>query len=149
MVELRYDNQVVVITGAGHGLGRQYALFFAARGAKVVVNDLGGSISGAGGGSSKAADDVVREIQAAGGTAAANYDDVQNGDRIVEAAIKNFGRVDVLINNAGILRDITIKNMKDEDFDKIIAVHLTGTYKCSRAGWSILYYRKFESLIIY
>lgn len=99
-----------------------------------MVNDLGGSINGAGGGSSKAADDVVKEIQAAGGTAAANYDDVVNGDRIIQTAIDNYGRVDVLINNAGILRDITIKNMKDEDFDKIIAVHLTGTFKCSRAG---------------
>jgi multifunctional beta-oxidation protein len=131
---LRWDGQVVVITGAGHGLGRQYALFYAARGAKVVVNDLGGSINGAGGGSSKAADEVVKEIQAAGGTAAANYDSVEDGERIIETAIENFGRVDVLINNAGILRDITIKNMKDEDFDKILAVHLTGTFKCSRAG---------------
>ena len=82
----------------------------------------------------EAVNDVVKEIQAAGGTAAANYDDVVNGDRIIETAIKKFGRVDVLINNAGILRDITLKNMKDEDFDKIIAVHLTGTYKTTRAG---------------
>jgi NAD(P)-dependent dehydrogenase (short-subunit alcohol dehydrogenase family) len=134
MSSLRYDNEVVVITGSGHGLGRQYALFYAARGAKVVVNDLGGSINGAGGGSSKAADDVVNEIKASGGIAVANYDSVEFGDRIIDTAIKNFGRVDILINNAGILRDITLKNMKDEDFDKIITVHLTGTYKCSRAG---------------
>jgi multifunctional beta-oxidation protein len=134
MSKLRWDSQVVVITGAGAGLGRQYALFYANRGAKVVVNDLGGSINGVGGGSSKAADEVVKEIQAAGGVAVPNYNSVEDGEKIIETAIKNFGRVDVLINNAGILRDITLKNMKDEDFDKIIAVHLTGTYKCTKAG---------------
>jgi multifunctional beta-oxidation protein len=134
MAELRWDNQVVVVTGAGAGLGRQYALFYAGRGAKVVVNDLGGSINGAGRGSSKAADEVVQEIRNAGGVAVANYDSVENGERIIKTAIEHFGTVDVLINNAGILRDITLKNMKDEDLDKIIAVHLTGTYKCSRAG---------------
>jgi multifunctional beta-oxidation protein len=131
---LRWDNRVVLITGAGAGLGRQYAHFFAARGAKVVVNDLGGSFNGAGGGNSVAADNVVKEIREAGGIAIPNYDSVEDGEKIVATAIKEWGRVDVLINNAGILRDITMKNMKDEDWDKIIAVHLTGAYKCTRAG---------------
>src|ERR1700761_4116437 len=106
--QLRYDNQVIVITGAGNGLGKQYAKFFASRGGKVVVNDLGGTFNGkdAGrGGDSKVADVVVKEIKDAGGIAVANYDPVQNGEKIIKTAIDAFGRVDVLINNAGILRD--------------------------------------------
>ena len=101
--ELRYDGQTVVVTGAGGGLGREYALFFASRGANVVVNDLGGSFKGEGGNSS-AADKVVDEIKAAGGKAVANYDSVENGERIVQTAIDAFGRIDVLINNAEIGR---------------------------------------------
>ncbi|CZT15031.1 uncharacterized protein RCC_00942 [Ramularia collo-cygni] len=115
--KIRYDGQVVVITGAGAGLGRAYARFFAARGAKVVVNDLGGTFNGAGNSRSGAvADQVVEEITKNGGVAVANYDPVQQGDKIIETAIKHFDRVDVLINNAGILRDITIRKMKDEDW---------------------------------
>ncbi|KAE8450509.1 bifunctional hydroxyacyl-CoA dehydrogenase/enoyl-CoA hydratase fox2 [Mollisiaceae sp. DMI_Dod_QoI] len=139
MSELRFDGQVVVVTGAGGGLGKAYSLFFAARGASVVVNDLGGSFKGEGG-SSKAADVVVDEIKAAGGKAVANYDSVTDGDKIIETAIKNYGRIDVLINNAGILRDISFKNMKDQDWDLIIAVHVKGSYKCARAAWP--YFRK-------
>ncbi|KAF2099226.1 Fox2 protein [Rhizodiscina lignyota] len=134
MAELRFDNQVVVITGAGAGLGREYARLFASRGAKVVVNDLGGSFRGEGS-SSKTADAVVKEIKDAGGIAVANYDSVEYGEKIIDTAIKNFGRVDVLINNAGILRDITVKNMKDADWDLIMTVHLTGAYKTTRAAW--------------
>ncbi|PSS25549.1 hypothetical protein M430DRAFT_16265 [Amorphotheca resinae ATCC 22711] len=139
MSELRYDGQVVVVTGAGGGLGKAYCLFFASRGASVVVNDLGGSFKGEGT-STKAADVVVDEIKAAGGKAVANYDSVENGDRIIETAIKNYGRIDILINNAGILRDISFKNMKDQDWDLIIAVHVKGSYKCARAAWP--YFRK-------
>ncbi|KAI2637170.1 NAD(P)-binding protein [Hypomontagnella submonticulosa] len=137
--ELRFDDQVVVVTGAGGGLGKIYATFFASRGAKVVVNDLGGSFKGEGK-SAKAADVVVNEIKAAGGQAVANYDSVENGDKIIETAIKTFGRIDVLINNAGILRDISFKNMKDEDWDLVMKVHVKGSYKCARAAWP--YFRK-------
>ncbi|KAH9222109.1 multifunctional beta-oxidation protein-like protein [Leptodontidium sp. 2 PMI_412] len=139
MSELRYDGQVVVVTGAGGGLGKAYALFFGSRGASVVVNDLGGSFKGEGN-STKAADVVVEEIKAAGGKAVANYDSVENGDKIIETAIKSYGRIDILINNAGILRDISFKNITDKDWDLIIAVHVRGSYKCARAAWP--YFRK-------
>lgn len=140
--QLRYDNQVVVITGAGNGLGKQYAKFFASRGAKVVVNDLGGTFNGndSRGGDSKVVDVVVKEIKDAGGEAVANYDAVQNGDRIIKTAIDAFGRVDVLINNAGILRDVTLRNMKDTDWDLIMDVHVHGAMKTARAAWP--YFRK-------
>jgi len=104
-------------------LGKEYALFFGKRGAKVVVNDLGGSMKGTGA-SSAAADKVVDEIKAGGGLAVANYDSVEFGDRIVETAIKAFGRIDILINNAGILRDVSFEKMKDEDWDLIYRVLL-------------------------
>ncbi|KAK2000660.1 short chain dehydrogenase [Colletotrichum falcatum] len=137
--QLRFDGQVVVVTGAGGGLGKAYATFFGSRGASVVVNDLGGSFKGEGT-STKAADVVVNEIKAAGGKAVANYNSVEDGDKIIETAIQNFGRIDVLINNAGILRDISFKNMKDEDWDLIMKVHVRGSYKCARAAWP--YFRK-------
>ncbi|KAF2501515.1 Fox2 protein [Lophium mytilinum] len=139
MSELRYDNQVVVITGAGAGLGRAYALFFASRGAKVVVNDLGGSGKGEGN-DTKPADAVVSEIRSAGGVAVADHHSVTSGDLIIETAIKNFGRIDVLINNAGILRDVSFRNMAQRDWDLIMEVHVKGAYKCTRAAWP--YFRK-------
>ncbi|KAI0598331.1 hypothetical protein F4775DRAFT_556363 [Biscogniauxia sp. FL1348] len=144
--ELRYDDQVVVITGAGGGLGKAYATFFGSRGAKVVVNDLGGSFKGEGN-STKAADVVVNEIKAAGGQAVANYDSVENGDRIIDTAIKAFGRVDVLINNAGILRDISFKNMTDQDWDLLMKVHVKGAYKCARAAWPHFRKQKYGRVI--
>ncbi|KAI1268869.1 hypothetical protein F5Y18DRAFT_372838 [Xylariaceae sp. FL1019] len=144
--QLRYDGQVAVITGAGGGLGKAYALFFASRGAKVVINDLGGSFKGEGN-STKAADVVVDEIKKAGGEAVANYDSVENGDKIIETAIKAFGRIDILINNAGILRDVSFKNMKDEDWDLIMKVHVRGAYKCSRAAWPHFRKQKYGRVI--
>ncbi|KAI1342396.1 hypothetical protein F5Y15DRAFT_372624 [Xylariaceae sp. FL0016] len=144
--ELRYDDQVVVVTGAGGGLGKAYATFFGSRGAKVVVNDLGGSFKGEGN-STKAADVVVDEIKAAGGQAVANYDSVENGDKIIETAIKAFGRIDILINNAGILRDISFKNMSDQDWDLIMKVHVKGAYKCARAAWPHFRKQKYGRLI--
>lgn len=101
--EMRFEGKVAVVTGAGNGLGRAYALLFAKYGASVVVNDLGGSTFGQGANTS-AAEKVVNEIIAAGGKAVANYDSVENGDKIIETAIKAYGRVDILVNNAGILR---------------------------------------------
>ncbi|EWC47198.1 peroxisomal hydratase-dehydrogenase-epimerase [Drechslerella stenobrocha 248] len=144
--ELRFDNKVVVVTGAGGGLGKAYALFFASRGASVVVNDLGGSFKGEGA-SSKAADVVVDEIRAAGGKAVANYDSVEHGDKIIDTAIKAFGTVHVLINNAGILRDISFKNMKDADWDLILKVHVDGSYKCAKAAWPHFRKQKYGRII--
>ncbi|KAF2455188.1 peroxisomal multifunctional enzyme type 2 [Lineolata rhizophorae] len=144
--ELRFDGQTVVVTGAGGGLGKAYATFFGSRGANVVVNDLGGSFKGEGQ-STKAADVVVNEIKAAGGKAVANYDSVENGERIVETAIKAFGRVDILINNAGILRDVSFKNMKDQDWDLIFAVHVKGSFKTARAAWPHFRKQKYGRVI--
>ncbi|PVI06258.1 peroxisomal multifunctional enzyme type 2 [Periconia macrospinosa] len=144
--ELRYDGQTVVVTGAGGGLGREYAIFFGSRGASVVVNDLGGSFKGEGGGSA-AADKVVQEIRAAGGKAVPNYDSVENGEAIIKTAIDNFGRIDVLINNAGILRDVSFKNMKQQDWDLIYKVHVKGAYKCAHAAWPYFRKQKYGRLI--
>ena len=141
MAELRYDGQVVVITGAGAGLGRAYARFFSSRGAKIVVNDLGGSFNGKDkGGNGAIADEVVEELTRNGGQAVANYDAVQQGDKIIATAIQAYGRVDVLINNAGILRDVTLRNMKDDDWDLIMDVHVHGAFRTTRAAWP--YFRK-------
>lgn len=131
---LRFDGRVVIVTGAGGGLGRTYALLFASRGAKVVVNDLGGSTSGEGK-STKAADVVVQEIRNAGGIAVANYDSVLEGEKIVKTALDNFGRVDIVINNAGILRDVSFPKMTDKDWDLIFDVHVKGAYSVTKAAW--------------
>ena len=135
--QLRFDRRVALITGAGGGLGRAYALLLAARGASVVVNDLGGSMRGEGAGTA-AADRVVEEIRAAGGEAVANYDSVEDGPRIVQAALDAFGRLDIVINNAGILRDVSFQKMTVDDWDKIYRVHLYGAYQVTRAAWPIL-----------
>jgi NAD(P)-dependent dehydrogenase (short-subunit alcohol dehydrogenase family) len=127
----------VIITGAGNGLGKEYALFFALRGAKVVVNDLGGDISGTSQGS-RAADKVVDEIVKAGGQAVANYDSVEFGEKIVETAMKAYGRVDVVINNAGVLRDVSMVKMTDQDWDIIMKVHLKGTFSVTKAAWNVM-----------
>ena len=132
--DLRFDGKVAIVTGAGGGLGRSHALLLASRGAKVVVNDLGGSHTGEGK-SSSAADKVVDEIKAAGGTAVANYDSVEDGDKIVKTAIDAFGRVDILINNAGILRDVSFPKMSQSDWDLIYKVHVLGAFKCTFAAW--------------
>jgi NAD(P)-dependent dehydrogenase (short-subunit alcohol dehydrogenase family) len=134
---LLFDDRVVVITGAGAGLGRSHALDFARRGAKVVVNDLGGGAHGDGKGS-EAADKVVAEIVAAGGEAVANYDSVENGDAIIRTAMDNYDRVDVVVNNAGILRDSSFVKMSDEDWDLIYRVHALGAYKVTKAAWPIM-----------
>ncbi len=127
-------NRVVIVTGAGRGLGREYALEFARQGAKVVVNDLGGKGDGSGSASGPALD-VVAEIEALGGEAVANFDDVADwagAKNMIDTAISVFGGLDVLVNNAGILRDRTLANMSEEDWDSVIRVHMRGTFAPSR-----------------
>lgn len=125
--------------GAGNGLGRRYALDLAARGARLLVNDLGGTTRGGdSGGDPRAADRVVAEIRAAGGEATANYDSVVNGAEIVAAAMKAYGRVDILINNAGILRDISFTKMSELDWKLLQSVHLDGTFAVTKAAWKIM-----------
>jgi NAD(P)-dependent dehydrogenase (short-subunit alcohol dehydrogenase family) len=129
------DGKVVVVTGAGGGLGRAHAQLFAREGAKILVNDVGGSRDGTGGDASPA-EKVVGEIRAAGGEAAANHDSVATTEgalAIVKAAVDAFGRADVLVNNAGILRDKTLLKMSEADFDAVIAVHLRGTFLTGQA----------------
>jgi NAD(P)-dependent dehydrogenase (short-subunit alcohol dehydrogenase family) len=124
------DGKVAIVTGAGGGIGREHALALAREGAAVVVNDLGGTRDGSGGGSAMA-DQVVAEIRAAGGEAAPNYDDVstvQGGNRILQTALDHFERVDVLVNNAGILRDKSFANTSEDMWDIVVKVHLKGTY---------------------
>jgi NAD(P)-dependent dehydrogenase (short-subunit alcohol dehydrogenase family) len=125
--------KVAIVTGAGRGIGREIALMFASEGAKVVVNDLGVNTDGTG--TSRVADEVVAEIKQAGGEAVANYDSVATaagGQALLDTAINAFGGLDILVNNAGILRDKTLYNMEESDWDAVIAVHLRGHYCCTR-----------------
>lgn len=145
--EIRFDNQVVVVTGAGAGLGRAYALLFAERGAKVVVNDLGGSRDGSGN-STSAADQVVEEIKQKGWTAVPDYNSVVDGNKLIETAIKHFGRIDILINNAGILRDRSFQKMSDQDWDLINNVHLKGSFKTTQAAWPYFKKQKYGRIIM-
>ncbi|TDD39277.1 SDR family oxidoreductase [Actinomadura sp. KC06] len=137
MSELRYDDRVAVVTGAGHGLGRRHALELAARGAKVVVNDLGGDRAGTGA-SAGPAQEVADEITKNGGEAVANPGNVatpEGAESIVRSALDAFGKIDILINNAGILRDRSFKNMTPDEWDAVIAVHLRGSFLVSSAAW--------------
>ena len=141
MSEIRFDDRVAIVTGAGGGLGRSHAMLLASRGAKVVVNDLGGAMDGSGGGATKAADKVVEEIKAAGGEAVASYDGVdtwEGAEKIVATAKDTYGKVDIVINNAGILRDISFHKMTIDDWNKVMAVHLQGSMFVSKAAWPLL-----------
>ena len=137
MSEIRYDGRVAVITGAGGGLGKTYARLLGSRGAKVVVNDLGGAADGTGGGTSMA-DQTVKEIVEAGGEAVACYDSVatpEGGENIIKAAVDAFGKVDIVINNAGILRDKTFVKLPPEDLEVVLAVHLKGAFFVSQPAF--------------
>jgi NAD(P)-dependent dehydrogenase (short-subunit alcohol dehydrogenase family) len=139
---IRFDNRVAIVTGAGNGLGRAHALLLASRGAKVVVNDPGGAVDGKGG-NHAAADQVVAEIKAAGGQAVPNYDSVadpKTAANIVKTAVDSFGTVDIVVNNAGVLRDKTFHNMTTEDFDFVVKVHFLGTAYVTHAAWPIKAY---------
>ena len=130
MSSINFENKTVVVTGAGNGLGKAYALEFAKRGANVVVNDIGGSVTGDGS-ENAPANVVAEEINSSGGSAVANYDSVatkQGGESIIQSALSNFGTVDAVVNNAGILRDKSFAKMEEDDLNAIIDVHLKGTF---------------------
>ncbi len=134
---LRLDGREAVVTGGGAGLGREHALLLAKQGAKVVVNDLGGTTDGRGG-DSAAADKVVAEIKAAGGDAVPNYNSVttqEGANEIIGAALKAFGKIDILVNNAGILRDKSFAKVEEEDFRAVFDVHYWGSMYCTKAAW--------------
>jgi NAD(P)-dependent dehydrogenase (short-subunit alcohol dehydrogenase family) len=147
---IRFDNRVAIVTGAGNGLGRAHALLLASRGAKVVVNDPGGARDGRGD-SHAAADKVVAEIKAAGGQAVANYDSVADkagAINIVKTATDAFGTLDIVVNNAGILRDKSFPNMSMEDFDFVVQVHFLGTAYVTHAAWPILRQKAYGRVVV-
>ena len=147
---INYKGRVAVITGAGAGLGRSHALFLAKHGAKIVINDLGGTVEGTGG-SNSAADAVVKEIQNAGGTAVANYDSVadeQSAKNIIQTAINEFGRVDILINNAGNNIENSFRKMSMDDFRAVMDVHLMGAVYCTQAAWQTMIDQQYGRVIM-
>eukprot|EP01062_Namystynia_karyoxenos_P018517 TRINITY_DN16907_c0_g1_i1.p1 TRINITY_DN16907_c0_g1~~TRINITY_DN16907_c0_g1_i1.p1 ORF type:complete len:311 (+),score=81.27 TRINITY_DN16907_c0_g1_i1:80-1012(+) len=142
-MQLRFDDRVAIVTGGGGGLGKAYALELARRGAAVLVNDLGGVAQGG----LRPADAVVAEIRAAGGRAAASYDSVEHGERIVAAALSAFGRVDMLVNNAGIVRGGPFRAMAESDWDMVMRVHLRGAYAVTKAAWRHMQERKYGRIV--
>ncbi|MEL7023351.1 MAG: SDR family oxidoreductase [Pseudomonadota bacterium] len=149
-MSIRFDDQVVIVTGAGGGLGRCHALEFARRGAKVVVNDLGGARDGTGG-SASPAEQVVAEIEALGGEAIADGANVTKPDEVeamVKTAMERWGRIDVLVNNAGILRDKTFAKMELGDFESVVDVHLIGSVVCTKAVWEIMRQQQYGRIMM-
>ncbi len=149
-MSIRFDGQVAIVTGAGNGLGKSHALALAARGAKVVVNDLGGAVDGTGG-SVTAAQQVVAEIKANGGDAIANGANVTNFaevEAMVQAAMDQWGRVDILVNNAGILRDKSFAKVSMDDFKLVVDVHLMGSVNCTKAVWSIMQEQNYGRVVM-
>jgi len=150
MADIRFDGKVAIVTGAGGGLGRQHALELARRGAKVVVNDLGGSVDGSGG-SSAAADAVVEEIKAAGGEAISNGSSVTDDAGValmIKQAMDQWGRIDILVANAGILRDKSFAKMEIADFELVLNVHLMGTVKPAKAVWDIMREQNYGRIVV-
>ena len=149
-MSIRFDERVAIVTGAGGGLGRCYALELARRGAKVVVNDLGGELDGTSG-SPSIAQAVVDEIKAAGGEAVANHESVNDrasAQRMVDEAVSRFGSVDILVNNAGILRDRTIAKMELDDFEKVMDVHLMGSVNVTKAAFPLMKERGYGRVVL-
>lgn len=149
-MSIRFDGKVAIVTGAGAGLGRAHALAFAARGAKVVVNDFGGARDGTGG-SSEAALAVVEEIRQAGGTAiadGANVADYEQVQAMVKRAVSEFGRVDILVNNAGILRDKSFTKLEMADIKAVLDVHLMGAINCSKAVWDVMREQNYGRIVM-
>lgn len=149
-MSIRFDDQVVIVTGAGNGLGKCHALDFARRGAKVVVNDLGGARDGSGS-SGDAAAEVVKQIESAGGEAMANGANVADAgqvDAMVGEALEKWGRVDVLVNNAGILRDKTFAKMDLSDFQLVLDVHLLGSANCTKAVWPLMKEQQYGRIVM-
>ena len=147
---IRFDGQVAIVTGAGNGLGRSHALAFAARGAKVVVNDLGGARDGTGA-SSDAAQAVVEEIKAAGGEAianGANVTDFAQVEAMVAQAKDQWGRVDILVNNAGVLRDKSFAKVSMDDFRFVLDVHLMGSVNCTKAVWELMREQQYGRIVM-
>lgn len=147
---IHFKDQIAIVTGAGNGLGRSHALALAERGAKVVVNDLGGARDGTGGGS-EAAVAVVEQIQAAGGEAMANGANVANRDEVeqmVKQTLEQWGRVDILVNNAGILRDKSFAKMDLDDFQLVMDVHLMGSVNCTKAVWNTMREQEYGRIVM-
>lgn len=150
MTEIRYDGRVAIITGAGGGLGKTYALLLGKRGAKVVVNDLGGKSDGTGAGHSMA-DETVSAIQAAGGEAVANYDSVSTvdgGKKITQCALDHFGKVDIVINNAGVLRDKTFMKLTQEELEIVLDVHLKGAFYVTQPAFASMKANNFGRIVM-
>lgn len=151
MSDVRFDGRVAIVTGAGGGLGRSHALLLASRGAKVVVNDLGGSRDGTGAPSSEMANKVVEEIRSAGGEAVADahgVDTYEGGEAIVKTALDAYGTVDIVIANAGILRDRAFHNITEEDWDKIYAVHVKGSFDVIQPAFRIMRQNNYGRIIV-
>jgi NAD(P)-dependent dehydrogenase (short-subunit alcohol dehydrogenase family) len=147
---IRFDGEVAIVTGAGTGLGRAYSLLLASRGARVVVNDIGGAVDGRGA-SSTPADRVVAEIGTTGGEATASYDSVATGEgaaRLVQCAVDRYGRVDILINNAGILRESPLGAMSLGDLEAVIQVHLLGSLYCTRAALPLMLAQNYGRIVL-
>ena len=150
-MSITFNDQVAIVTGAGGGLGKCHALDLARRGAKVIVNDLGGNVDGSDDGSLSAAEMVVEEIKAAGGEAMANGASVTDPDQVkamVDEVMDKYGRVDILINNAGILRDKSFSKVEDQDFRMVVEVHLMGSVNCTKAVWEIMKEQNYGRIVM-
>lgn len=149
-MDIRFDGRVAIVTGAGGGLGRSHALELAQRGAKVVVNDFGGAVDGSGG-SPEAAERVAQEIKDLGGHAIANSASVTDdagGQQLVQQTMESFGRADILINNAGVLRDKSFGKMEIADFEFVVDVHLIGAARVTRAFWPIMKEQRYGRIVM-